>query len=63
FYFGWGLLGILAVVAVRIGVPGASAIDSTALAGVFCLGLMAASAYHVYSQQDRILFQRLLDRG
>jgi hypothetical protein len=63
FYFGWGLLGVLAALAVRIGVPGVSAIDSTVLAGVFCLGLMTASAYHVYSQQDRIIFQRLLDRG
>lgn len=51
----------MAVFAVWIGVPGVSAIDPIVVTGVFCLGLMAASAYHVYIQQDRILFQRLLN--
>ncbi|MFO7926669.1 MAG: DUF7344 domain-containing protein [Halobacteriota archaeon] len=61
FYFGWGLLGLLTVIAVWIGVPGVSTVDPLAIAGLSFCGLMIASAYHVYAQQDRILFQRLLD--
>lgn len=61
FYFGWGLLGFLTLIAVRIGVPGLSTIEPLPIAGLFFSGLMIASAYHVYVQQDRIVFQRLLD--
>lgn len=61
FYFSWGVLGLLTAIAVRIGVPAISALSMTAVAGLFCVGLMTASAYHVYNQQDRILFQRLFE--
>jgi hypothetical protein len=59
FYFGLGLLGLLTTVAVLIGVPAISEVGMTVVSGVFFVGLMAASAYHVYSQQDRVIFQRL----
>lgn len=59
FYFGWGLLGLLTVIGVRIGVPVLSGVDLLTLWGVLFAGLMIASAYHVYSQQNRVLFQRL----
>jgi hypothetical protein len=59
FYFGLGLLGLLTTIAVLVGVPGISEVGMTVVSGVFFVGLMAASAYHVYSQQDRVIFQRL----
>jgi len=59
FYFGLGLLGLLTTVAAWVGVPGIAAFDTTTIAAVFFLLLMSTSAYHVYSQQDRVLFQRL----
>ena len=59
FYFGLGLLGLLTTVATWVGVPGVATFDTTAIAVVFFLLLMGTSAYHVYSQQDRVLFQRL----
>ncbi len=61
FYFGWGLLGLVTVLAIRIGVPGVSSLGATTTAAVFFFGLMTASVYHVYSYQDRVLFERLLD--
>lgn len=59
FYFGLALLGLLTTLAVSIGVPGISGVGGIVLAAGFFLLLMLASAYHVYTQQDRILFQRL----
>ncbi|WP_178917091.1 hypothetical protein [Natronomonas gomsonensis] len=59
FYFGLGLLGLLTTIAVLVGVPAISEVGMTVVSGVFFVGLMAASAYHVYSQQDRVIFQRL----
>ena len=61
FYFGWGVLGLLAAIAVRIGVPVLSAFSPMTVSGLFFVGLMVASSYHVYTQQDRILFHRLLE--
>ncbi len=61
FYFGWGLLGLLSVAGVRIGVPMLSEIDVVVLSVVFFVGLVLASAYHVYGQQDRVIFQRLFE--
>ncbi|MFQ3319674.1 MAG: putative transcriptional regulator [Natronomonas sp.] len=61
FYFGLGVLGVLSIIAVLIGVPGISGVGMSLLAGTFFLVLMAAAAYQVYSQQDRIVFQRLLE--
>ena len=61
FYFGLGLLGLLTAIAALRGVPGASSIGlSYLVAGVFLLQMLAA-AYHVYAQQDRIVFQRILE--
>lgn len=61
FYFSWGILGLLTAIGIRIGVPVVSTLDTATVAGLFFVGLMLASSYHVYTQQDRILFQRLLD--
>lgn len=61
FYFGWGLLGLLIVVGVQIGVPVISTLDLAVLSWAFSVGLMVASAYHVYSQQDRFIFQRVFE--
>jgi hypothetical protein len=61
FYFGFALLGLLTVVAVLVGVPGISGVGITVVSSIFFLALMCLSAYHVYTQQDRIVFQRLLE--
>lgn len=58
FYFGVALLGLLSLVAIQLGVPGTSAIGVTLLAGFFFILLMGSAAYHVFTQQDRIIFQR-----
>ena len=58
FYFGLGLLGSLTTVAVLLGVPGVEALGVTVTATVFFVILMLLATYHVYTQQDRILFQR-----
>lgn len=71
FYFGLGLLGMLVTLAVLLGVPGLSAVGGafaprrplaatvTIVACLFFVLVMGSAAYHVYSQQDRLLFQRL----
>jgi hypothetical protein len=59
FYFGLALLGFLTAVAALIGVPGVNSISLGYLVtGYFILQMIAAAA-HVYSQQDRVIFQRL----
>lgn len=58
FYFGLGLLGSLTTIAVLLGVPGVEALGVTVTATVFFVILMLSATYHVYTQQDRILFQR-----
>lgn len=58
FYFGLGMLGLLTTIAVLLGVPGIAALGVTLVAGVFFVVLMLSATYHVYSQQERILFQR-----
>jgi hypothetical protein len=60
-YFALGLLGLLTTVAAIIGVPGISTLSLDYLIlGYFSLQ-MVVSAYHVYSQQDRVIFHRLLE--
>ena len=59
YYFGLGLLGGLTTVAALVGVPGLSRIDIAVVALGFFAFLMGSAAYQVYSQQDRIVFQRL----
>jgi hypothetical protein len=60
-YFALGLLGLLTTVAAIIGVPGISTLSfGYIILGYFSLQ-MVASAYHVYSQQDRVIFHRLLE--
>jgi hypothetical protein len=61
FYFGWGLLGLLTLSGIEVGVPMLSGLTPAAVAVACSGGLVIASAYHVYSQQDRVVFQRLLE--
>ena len=60
FYFGLALLGLLVAVAALRGVPGVSSIGLSYLVIGFFLVQMIAAAYHVYTQQDRVVFQRIL---
>jgi hypothetical protein len=60
-YFALGLLGLLTTVAAVIGVPGISSLSFDYLIITYFIVQMAASAYHVYTQQDRVIFQRLLE--
>ena len=59
YYFGLGLLAGLTTVAALVGVPGLSRLDIAAVALGFFAFLTGSAAYQVYSQQDRIVFQRL----
>jgi len=61
FYFSWAVLGLLTMIAVHVDVPILSLLGTATVAGVFFFGTMIAASYHVYSQQDRIPFQRLLE--
>ncbi|MEF8913407.1 DUF7344 domain-containing protein [Natronomonas sp.] len=60
-YFSLGLLGLLTTVAALVGVPGISTLSLGYLVLAYFALQIAASAYHVYSQQDRIIFQRLFE--
>ena len=60
FYFGWGVLGLLTLLGVVSGVPVLSALTPAIVAAGFSVSLTIAAAYHVYSQQDRVVFQRIL---
>jgi hypothetical protein len=58
FYFGLGMLGALTTLAVLLGVPGVRALGVSVTAVIFFVILMLSATWHVYTQQDRILFQR-----
>lgn len=60
FYFGLGLLGFLATLGAAIRLPMLGTVGSAVVAGVLFSVLMIAAAYHVYTSQDRIIFQRIL---
>jgi len=61
FYFGLAFLGLLTAFAAIVGVPGVSSIGlSYVVVGFFGLQMVAA-AVHVYGQQDRVIFQRLIE--
>ncbi|WP_336135619.1 DUF7344 domain-containing protein [Natronomonas amylolytica] len=60
-YFSLGLLGLLTTVAALVGVPGISTLSLGYLVLAYFTLQIAASAYHVYSQQDRVIFQRLFE--
>lgn len=60
-YFALGVLGLLTTVAAIIGVPWVSSVGLVYIILGYFLLQMAASAYHVYSQQDRVIFQRLFE--
>lgn len=62
FYVGLGVLGLLAAAAMLVGVPGFSGLGSATVAlvfGAFAGALVVAASYHVYTQQDRFVFQRI----
>lgn len=58
FYVAWGVLGLLSLLGVVIGVPVLSELTPVIVSAGFSFGLTIAAAYHVYSQQDRVVFQR-----
>lgn len=60
-YFALGLFGFLTTVAALIGVPGISTLSLSYLVLTYFTIQIAASAYHVYSQQDRVIFHRLFE--
>lgn len=59
FYFALGVLGLLTTIASALQVPFITTLGSLFIASFFFVILMVAAAWHVYSQQDRFLFQRL----
>lgn len=59
FYFALGFLGLLTAIATVLKVPFISALDPLFIASFYFVILIVASAWHVYSQQDRFVFQRL----
>nr|WP_255195638.1 hypothetical protein [Halorarius litoreus] len=58
YYFLLALLGMLTTVAILLGVPAVSQLGLTAVASLFFVAVMLSATYNVYSQQDRVLFQR-----
>jgi hypothetical protein len=59
FYFALGLVGLLTTVAVAIETVLFGKLPALFVASFFFVVLMVSAGYHVYSQQDRVLFQRL----
>lgn len=59
FYFVLGLVGLLTTVAVSLGTVLFGNLPPLVVSAVLFLVLTVSSAYHVYTHQDRLLFQRL----
>jgi len=59
YYFALGLLGLLTTVAVAIEAVLVGELPALFIAAFFFVVLLVSSAYNVYSQQERVLFQRL----
>lgn len=59
YYFAVGLLGFLVTLASTLDVPLLADLPALFIAPFFFVILMVSAGYHVYSQQDRILFHRL----
>lgn len=59
YYFALGLLGFLVTLASTLEVPVLAGVPPLFIAPFFFVILMVSAGYHVYSQQDRILFHRL----
>ena len=63
FYLGLALLGLLTTTAVLRFAPDVSALTLGAVVvGLFVLQMVAA-AYHVYTRQDRTVFERIFERA
>lgn len=60
FYFGIGLLGLLSMIATIRGIPVVAELGPAFVGSFLFVVLLISSAYHVYTQQDRIIFQRIL---
>lgn len=61
FYFGLALLGLVTAVAAAVGAPWISSFQLSSLVVGYFAVQIAVSVYHVYSQQDRIIFHRLFE--
>jgi hypothetical protein len=59
YYFTLGLVGLLTTIAVALQTLLFGDIPALFVASFFFVVLMVSAGYHVYSQQDRVLFQRL----
>jgi hypothetical protein len=55
YYFGLGVLGLLAVVGQLVGVPVLEAVDSRLLATLLFLVVTVSAGYHVFDQRDTVL--------
>jgi hypothetical protein len=55
YYFGLGVLGLLAVVGQLVGVPVLEGIDSRLLATLLSLVVTVSAGYHVFDQRDTVL--------
>jgi hypothetical protein len=55
YYFGLGVLGLLAVVGQLVGVPVLEGIDSRLLATLLFLVVTVSAGYHVFDQRDTVL--------
>ena len=55
YYFGLGVLGLLAVVGQLVGVPVLEAVDSRLLATLLFLVDTVSAGYHVFDQRDTVL--------
>lgn len=59
FYFGLGLVGLLTTVAVSLGTVLFGNLPPLVVSAVLFAVLIASAGYHVYTHQDRMLFDRL----
>jgi hypothetical protein len=55
-----GLLWVLTSTAALVGVPGIRAVGVMLIASGFFVLLMLSATYQVYTQQDRLVFSRVL---
>jgi len=55
YYFGLGVLGLLAIVGQLVGVPVLEGVDSRLLATLLFLVVTVSAGYHVFDQRDTVL--------
>ncbi|MFB6173325.1 MAG: hypothetical protein ABEI39_01650 [Halobacteriales archaeon] len=63
YYVGVSLLGVLLIVAARIGVPAIGALDAAVWAGLVFLVIAASAVYQTVQQGSSLVHRHLLDRN